>query len=505
MADFSRPPEDELTSNVTAGYVGLHFEQGVPILDRDLNLLQDLIVASVRSIMRGFVGNGVSADSSAFAVEEVPAANDVLVRAGPPGARSLLVDGIEISLDGDVRFSAQRLHEDEDMTTPTTGQRVDIVYLDVDIETVEGLPELANPHDVGMQTSVRLRPRFRVRVAPGADAAPDADPGHHHYALARITRRAGIDVIGASAIEDLRQTRVNLAEVARRVAAVEELRVHPFFDPAEPFTPPGSQVNTSVLLNGRNFDIPPVTVRFGTVVVQPDEVTATTVRLKVPADVPPGPVSVGISTGGGEAVAAMQFAVDGTVPPPVITGFTPPSGDAGTSVTIAGQNFNVAGLEVRFGDRKATEATSNADGTSINARVPTGVAGLVKIFVATQGSAGTPTPSVDDFVAGPQPAFTRDSAGGKQFEPTTEHPGGPVTISGQHLDLVTRVVLERVQPQPSATKEVAVFGLVAGAVTGTRLQLTLPSDLGLQSKHQIRLFHDSVSVVSDDVLTISQV
>ena len=128
-----------------------------------------------------------------------------------------------------------------------------------------------------------------------------------------------------------------------------------------------------------------------------------------------------------------------------------------------------------------------------------------EIFVATQGSAGTPTPSVDDFVAGPQPAFTRDSAGGKQFEPTTEHPGGPVTISGQHLDLVTRVVLERVQPQPSATKEVAVFGLVAGAATGTRLQLTLPSDLGLQSKHQIRLFHDSVSVVSDDVLTISQV
>ena len=61
MPDFSRPPEDELASNVTAGYVGLHFEQGVPILDRDLNLLQDLIVASVRSIMRGFVGNGVSA------------------------------------------------------------------------------------------------------------------------------------------------------------------------------------------------------------------------------------------------------------------------------------------------------------------------------------------------------------------------------------------------------------------------------------------------------------
>ena len=51
MSDYSTSPQDVLLANQQKGYVGLHIEQGVPLLDRDLNLLHDLISATMRSLI----------------------------------------------------------------------------------------------------------------------------------------------------------------------------------------------------------------------------------------------------------------------------------------------------------------------------------------------------------------------------------------------------------------------------------------------------------------------
>src|ERR1039458_6358120 len=59
MSDYSTSPQEVLLANQQKGYVGLHIEQGVPLLDRDLNLLHDLISATIRSLIANYVGNGV--------------------------------------------------------------------------------------------------------------------------------------------------------------------------------------------------------------------------------------------------------------------------------------------------------------------------------------------------------------------------------------------------------------------------------------------------------------
>jgi hypothetical protein len=499
MPDFSRPPDRELARNQREGYTGLHFEQGVPILDRDLNLLQDLITASVRSVVTRFIGNGVAADSRAFAVEPVGSgvADDVVIRGGEEGARSCLVDGIEVSLPEDKRYSAQEPPPPaEETLIPASGSpRTDTVYLDVVVQTVEGTPELSNRDDVGMQTTVRLKPVVRIRVARGVAGLPPAEEGHHRYELARITRRPGAAVIDAAAITDLRQTRVNLAEVAARMDAVEDLRVRPHFDPGDPFTPPGARVNEEVTLHGRNFDVLPVSVRFANrdVTVPREAVTATTIRVRVPPSTPDGPVTVQVTTGGGIAVAAREFQVNGDVPRPLVTGFTPDRGKAGDQVTIFGQNFNIGGLEVRFGERLADEPRVNADGTAIEVRVPTEVQGAVPIRVRT---AGGPAESPTTFTIGQLPAF---AAPGQQFDTLHEVPNGVFTVNGSNLGTVRTVTFLR-----TPSLETAVNAQEITPVDDAHLKVKVPATLPPGSRHRIRLSGDFGAVTSDDTLTIDR-
>ncbi|MFD0522068.1 hypothetical protein [Paractinoplanes durhamensis] len=68
MSDFSMSPLEVLLANRRNGYVGLHIEQGVPLLDRDLNLLQDLLVAGMRSLFTRYVGEGVPAGTDGFRI-----------------------------------------------------------------------------------------------------------------------------------------------------------------------------------------------------------------------------------------------------------------------------------------------------------------------------------------------------------------------------------------------------------------------------------------------------
>src|SRR5262245_50901398 len=166
MGNFSKDPFDELRRNREQGYVGLHVEQGVPLLDRDLNLLADLVSSTVREILARHVGSGVAERDDAFAIEEVPAENDLLV-AAPPGGGACLVGGIQVTIDTPLTYGEQS--DVPPLTTPERDRR-DVVYLDVWVEEVDASRDaaLANDADIAMQTSVRLRPAWQVCVAEDA-------------------------------------------------------------------------------------------------------------------------------------------------------------------------------------------------------------------------------------------------------------------------------------------------------------------------------------------------
>lgn len=396
MGNFSKEPLQTLLTNLNKRYVGLHVEQGVPVLDRDLNLLQDLISSTVRAIVTRYIGNGVAAGVEGFTIEAIPADNDFRIAAGVPGAGTCLVGGIEVVIEADIDYSAQVGLPA--LTTPAATQpdpREDTAFLDVWLEEVDGVgdSDLNNSDDVGMQTSVRQRPAWLVRVAEGIPVPPP-DPGHAHYPLARFTRPRNEAEIQAPMITDLRQTIRSLAQVESRLALLERLVVLPAFDPPpNEFLPPLGGAGTPVTLSGRNFDIGTPRVLFAAVEAAVDNFTATEIQTTVPAGLVAGPTKITVMTDVGSATTVGDFTVIAAVPdtgdPPVFaspTEFAPPLGGAGTPVTLFGDNFDAPGLVVAFGSQTMSIDSVDTSGTphEIVVTIPPGLpAGAVTIRVTT--------------------------------------------------------------------------------------------------------------------------
>src|SRR5262249_12616243 len=148
---------------------------------------------------------------------------DFLIKAGAAGPGTCLVGGIEVTIPADITYKTQP--GVPPLTIPSAAQpdpRTDIVYLDVSFTEVDGTmdADLNNSLDVGMQTSVRLKPTFVVLVAEGIPA-PVAPPGHVFYPLAQLQRPRGQDNIDASMITDLRQSRLTVSDMERRMSLME--------------------------------------------------------------------------------------------------------------------------------------------------------------------------------------------------------------------------------------------------------------------------------------------
>ncbi len=401
MSDFSRSPLDLLLASQQKGYVGLHIEQGVPLLDRDLNLLHDLITATLRSVITRYIGNGIPAGADGFAIQALPApANslDFRIRAGSVGPGTCLVDGIEVTIPADINYTAQA--GVPPLTIPSAAQpdpRTDIVYLDVSFIEVDGTsdPDLNNSLDVGMQTSIRLKPTFAVLVSEGVPPASPA-PGHHFYPLARLLRPRGVSQIQAQMITDLRQTRLNLGQIESRLSAVEKLFLPAFNPSPNQFNPKFGIPGTSVTLLGKNFDVGTAAVRFSATAAS---ITGTPTSTQIVVAVPsmaPGAVQISVQTGAGSIISDDSFTVL-PLPAPVFdpspNQFNPKFGPANTNVTLMGSNFNISPVAVRFGATAAT-LIGTPTATRIVVAVPLMPPGAVKITVQTGGG---PISSSDDF------------------------------------------------------------------------------------------------------------
>jgi hypothetical protein len=210
MGNFSKSPGTVLAANQNKGYVGIHIEQGVPVLDRDLNLMNDFLAAAVRTVLAKYIGDGVIGNGLLIQALS-PATNNFRISAG-----TALVGGIEATFPAAINYSDQP--GVPPLTLPLSA-RQDMVFLDVSLSEVDGSvdPDLTNSDDVGVQTSVRDKLNRVVRVAEGTTVVPTPAAGHFHLSLARINRVLNSTTITPTTLTDLRKQILPLLDLTQLV------------------------------------------------------------------------------------------------------------------------------------------------------------------------------------------------------------------------------------------------------------------------------------------------
>ena len=395
------------------GYVGVRLQQGVAIVDRDWNEMEDIHKFELRAFLKWFVGDGVPTGSDAFRIDSTGDpndANDFFIRAGasaPPAGVSLsnldkglyfagncLVDGLEAVITGDIKFTNQPLHASQPgssalaaawnvptiaaISLPTAANTSIVVYLDVWerlVTPTEDPTNLILP-GLGTESCARLKRGWAVRTRTPTAAeptipvlgGPDYLEGHSYFALASISSQTSATTVNPGDITDLRRARLTLADLVRRVSLLDI----PVFNQ---FTPTRGGKGTPVTLYGRNFTVGGIPqVNFGAVPASPvqfilDPATGIALTTTVPANVvkpsDPRDVTITIITGGGTAVSGSLFTVIG---PPAFVQQTPNqfstnTGPVGSQVTLNGTNFDGSHPNVAFllGTTSSTPAT--IDGT----------------------------------------------------------------------------------------------------------------------------------------------
>ena len=117
-------------------------------------------------------------------------------------------------------------------------------------------------------------------------------------------------------ITDLRQARLTVSDMERRVALMERLLVVPAFvkPPLPQFLPKSGVINQNIALNGSNFDVGAVEVRFGDKLAKIVGAASTTqVVAQVPSGLTPAgtPVAVNVTVKnpGGSDISVDKFTV----------------------------------------------------------------------------------------------------------------------------------------------------------------------------------------------------
>src|SRR5262245_43048405 len=118
------------TFNPISAYCNVRLQQGVPLVDADVNELDDIRKFEVRALLKWFVGNGIPDGNDGFriAAAAVPAPDDFQILAGaqltgaPPGSPGpalnafvlqsfgrCIVDGLDVIIGSNTTYKAQVL------------------------------------------------------------------------------------------------------------------------------------------------------------------------------------------------------------------------------------------------------------------------------------------------------------------------------------------------------------------------------------------------------------
>ena len=169
MGNFSKHPDAILKEALERGYSRLLFQQGKPVLDRDLNLLASL--ASFHRLVP-YLGDGVPAGSNGFAVSNIHD-DDFDIADGV-----CLVNGQEARLATPTTYKTQPNNGNVGLLPEGKSK----VYLQVFLREVDETQdsELGNPGDVGIETSVREKTDWEIVVSKTEINKSD------HFILAEI-------------------------------------------------------------------------------------------------------------------------------------------------------------------------------------------------------------------------------------------------------------------------------------------------------------------------------
>lgn len=152
------------TFDSTKHNIGVRLQQGVPILDRDWNEMEDIRRYFERMLRKWYIGNGVPGDNDGFKIVAPPDGrdNDFLIKAG-----RCMVNGYDVENEVDTYYSAQVSTNAELLTTPNTNRKF-LIYLEVWTDTVNSTddPALKNSQDINMETCIRDRLFWKVGVRP---------------------------------------------------------------------------------------------------------------------------------------------------------------------------------------------------------------------------------------------------------------------------------------------------------------------------------------------------
>ncbi len=204
--NFSNDKKD--TFNPKKRYIGIRLQQGVPLLDRDWNELEDIRRYEEQMLRKWYIGDGIPDDDGFKIMPLDEPGNDFKIHRG-----RCLVGGFEVVNDPEgaeyLLYSAQ---EDGDVDSEEISDLTNFkAYLDVWIEEVDedDDPALANDDDVDMETCIRHQLKWRVRVRSGSGTFAHEDR-HHYYDLAKIERDEKTDPIEEGHITDLRRNGMTL-------------------------------------------------------------------------------------------------------------------------------------------------------------------------------------------------------------------------------------------------------------------------------------------------------
>jgi YD repeat-containing protein len=160
------------------------------------------------------------------------------------------------------------------------------------------------------------------------------------------------------------------------------------------FSPSKGSVGATVTISGTGFSTTASlnTITFNGVAATVTTATASQIIAAVPSGAATGPIA--ITSPSGTATSSTSFTVT-QAQTPVISGFSPASGQAGTSVTINGSNFATTSANNITAFANINAVVGSATATSIVATVPAGAtSGRISITTAE----GTAFGATDFFV-----------------------------------------------------------------------------------------------------------
>jgi len=166
------------------------------------------VVAAVNTAVTGVVASAGTGD-------------DFVILGGdgtPEGAGRCLTGGRDAVHEGQLAYTSQPLYANSalaaawgvpiipELAAPTADNRSDLVYLDVWDREVTAAEDgaLVDPL-IGVETCVRLRREWAVRIRPGTDQPPkagDADftAEHSYLELAQLNRQSGVSSVAQAAL-----------------------------------------------------------------------------------------------------------------------------------------------------------------------------------------------------------------------------------------------------------------------------------------------------------------